>query len=291
MILKVEGSLPEVVEFLDRINRPRIIPFPVPVNAGGCTTQSAASTDSIAPKRDDTDVHGPEKADTPAPDIEKEKAPADKKPSVEASRPTPKKQPGRKPSRPEITLQDIQKEVDLNGCYLIPEALEAILQNAGISGAHLGRLLGIDKSAFSKARNGVVGPLVKSAFKQHLQFSELAGASASDTKKPKTDASAPAIKKVKKADVTPEKKVGRMPAGKGSIISLERLLEVDLSDCDNIPEVINKLQLETNISGTRLAGLLEIHACDLSKARKGVTPPFIERAFKQHLQFPAVTDN
>lgn len=63
--------------------------------------------------------------------------------------------------------------------------------------------------------------------------------------------------------------------------------EVDLEVCDSIPEVIEAIIEITGITGTRLAELLGIGAADISRAKKGKIFPFIERAFIQHLGFPA----
>jgi len=217
-----------------------------------------------------------EKADRLTSNIKKEKAPQETK-AVKAR--------GRWANTRKATIGEIREEVPLEECSSIPEAIEAIMEICKTSGAHLGRLLGIDKSVFSKARNGEVSKRVKEIFIQH--FPELKLDDKAAIKKTAGDPSPSNIKEPVKAVKTTPQKTGRIPAGTGSHISLEDLKKVDLNDCGSIADVINKLQLESNVTGSRLAELLEIHASDLSKARKGITPPFIERAFKQYLQFPA----
>lgn len=101
---------------------------------------------------------------------------------------------------------------------------------------------------------------------------------------------APAAKEAGLATGAPgeklSKKAPKPVKAQGSEVTLDRLQKVDLSDCKSILKVIDKLQLETNVTGTRLAELIEVHVSDLSKARKGIAPHFMVNAFKQHLQFP-----
>ncbi len=249
MILKIEGNAVEIIEFFNATVE-AAIGF-----MGG--VPGAQEFEDIETVKSPTVEVKPKKEAGQA-----TSAPGEKKSDIKL--PTIISGPG---SRPGLTLKGIRK-VDLSGCGNIPEAIEAILGICRISGAYLGGLLGIDKSVFSKARNGTVSKSVECIFKEHF----------------------PALKLGDPTSKKTVKKAGRMTAGKGSQVTLDELLAVDLSDCDGIPAVINKLQLKSNVSGTRLAELLEMHASDLSKARKGVTPPFVERAFKQHLQFPAVEE-
>lgn len=72
----------------------------------------------------------------------------------------------------------------------------------------------------------------------------------------------------------------------GLKVTLEQILAVDLNDCKTIPEAINKFQLETNITGNRLAELLGLAAPDITAARQGKCFPYIENAFKA--KFPGL---
>lgn len=173
-------------------------------------------------------------------------------------------------ARPDISLEEIREEVPLEDCDSVPEAIEAIMTICKVSGAHLGDLLGLDKTAFSKARNGRVFPVVKRAFARHfpeLKLSEPGKTVEAEKRNPKGGCNA-------RKD--------------GSTVNLEEIRAIDISGCETIPEIIDKLQLETNITGKRLAELLEVDKSVVSKARKGITPPFVIRAFKQYLKFPAV---
>ena len=202
--------------------------------------------------------------------------------------PEARKDAGQKTSAPrntrEITIQEIKDEVPLEKCGSIPEAIEAIQLICKTGGSALARAMGLDPFNISTAKNGKVYPATRKAFVKHFPELKLKDPAEKKPGKAKLNLSYKAPKKTPK----PPKHI---LAGDGSKVSIEKLLKVDLNSCADIPAVINKLQLKTNITGTHLAELLGIHASDLSKARKGVIPPFVERAFKQHLQFPAVADS
>ncbi len=189
-------------------------------------------------------------------------APGGKKPEATAGpatgapgeKPKPEKRPGKKRQQ-DITLEDL-KAVDLRGCGIILEAINKIQAETNIKGARLCRVLDLDRNALTRVKSGNEVRVARQAFLKHfpeLQLSE----------------SGPKL---------PQK--SEMPASAGSKVTLEEMLEVDLSDCKTIPEVIDKFQLETNVTGSRLAEIVEIGKAELSRARQGRVFPYIERAFK-----------
>lgn len=85
----------------------------------------------------------------------------------------------------------------------------------------------------------------------------------------------------------PKKTPAKPSATRSITITADEVRESGALECDSIPEVIEAIIELCKCNKASIARLLEVDNAAISSAANGKVYPYVERAFKQYLDFPS----
>jgi hypothetical protein len=97
----------------------------------------------------------------------------------------------------------------------------------------------------------------------------------------------PTEKAEKAAKVKETKKPQKAPAKKSITITADEVRESGALECDSIPEAVEAIIELCKCNKASIARLLDVDNAAISSAANGKVYPYVERAFKQYLDFPS----